>query len=233
MLTIGFLHHSGFVVEMENSILVFDDYKDPAGLLDEVINQSDKKLYFFVSHNHGDHFNPSILNYAGRAEMYILHKDCHVPPGIARPVVYMERGDEENIGPFHVKMYGSTDAGGSWYITGLGHTMFHAGDLNWWHWAGESEAENKEARQMYERELSKITEKEVDIAMFPVDARQEVAREWGVKRFLEHLAVKQVLIPMHAFGARWNPSYEFRWSYPDTPLWIPRRDGDRWKGGSI
>ncbi|MDY6084706.1 MAG: MBL fold metallo-hydrolase [Dialister sp.] len=231
MLTVGFLHHSGFVIELEDSIFVFDYYLDPAGLLDKVLKKSDKPLYFFVSHNHGDHFNPSILDYAGRAEAYVLHRDCSLPSAGACRVVYMESGDAENIDSFHVKMYGSTDAGGSWYISGPDHTVFHAGDLNWWHWAGEPDADNAEARDMYREELSKITEQDVDVAMFPVDARQEVAREWGVKKFLEQISVHTLLIPMHAFGTRWNPSYEFRWTYPDMPLWIPQRDGDQWEGG--
>lgn len=78
-------------------------------------------------------------------------------------------------------------------------------------------------------ELSKIREKKVDIAFIPVDARQQVAREWGVKQYLSHFTAS-LLVPMHAFGQRWSPSYEFRWLYPDQDVWIPREDGDSYGG---
>lgn len=233
MVTIGFLHHSGFMVELENMILVFDYFMDPEGLLDKTLASSKKPLYFFVSHVHGDHFNPAIANYAERTEAFVLHKDCHLPLSLRNKVIAMDCGDAENVGPLSVKMYGSTDTGGSWYIDHPSISLFHAGDLNWWHWAGESDAENEEARKMFDEELGKIAERKVDIAMFPVDARQEVAREWGVKKFLSHMAVQKLVVPMHAFGRRWNPSYEFRWTFPDTPLWIPRQDGDQWEGEGI
>lgn len=70
----------------------------------------------------------------------------------------------------------------------------------------------------------------MDIVFFPVDARQAVAREWGVKAFLEKFDVSTVLVPMHAFGIRWSPSYEFRWRFPDIPLWIPKAEGDVYVG---
>ena len=86
------------------------------------------------------------------------------------------------------------------------------------------------ARDEYFKELGKLSGKQVDIAFFPVDARQAVAREWGVKAFLETVTVKTLLVPMHAFGCRWAPSYEFRWRFPDTPLWIPEKEGDIFEG---
>ena len=70
----------------------------------------------------------------------------------------------------------------------------------------------------------------MNIVFFPVDARQEVAREWGVKAFLEKFDVSTALVPMHAFGIRWSPSYEFRWRFPDIPLWIPKAEGDVYVG---
>lgn len=221
---ITFIKHSGFAVEMDQCIFVFDHWQDPAHVVPPLFEKG-KPVYFFVSHFHGDHYSRDIFTYKERAAQYILHKDCDAR-GIAAPIHYMDVGEDYETPHFSVHMYGSTDAGGSYMIRAEGKTIFHGGDLNWWHWAGEPDADNRHARAWYEKELAAISEKTVDYAFFPVDARQAVAREWGVKAFLRQVRVKKCLIAMHAFGIRWCPSYEFRWNYEGTPLWIPQQEGD-------
>lgn len=220
-----FLHHSGFMLELETMILVFDYYLDPLKRLEDRLEKTDKPVYFFVSHVHGDHFNRAIRKFEKRASGYFLHRDCHLALADDSLLHEMDVGETVNEGPLSVHMYGSTDAGGSYMVEAEGLTIFHAGDLNWWHWAGEGDSENWEARDWFFRELSCIKEKEVDIAMLPVDARQQAAREWGVKAYLSHFSAG-LLIPMHAFGQRWAPSYEFRWLFPKQQMWIPKEDGD-------
>lgn len=220
-----FLHHSGFMLELETMILVFDYYLDPLKRVEDRLEKTDKPVYFFVSHVHGDHFNRAIRKFEKRASGYFLHRDCHLALADESLLHEMDVGETVNEGPLSVHMYGSTDAGGSYMIEAEGLTIFHAGDLNWWHWAGEGDSENREARDWFFRELSCIKEKEVDIAMLPVDARQQIAREWGVKAYLSHFSAG-LLIPMHAFGQRWAPSYEFRWLFPKQQMWIPKEDGD-------
>lgn len=220
-----FLHHSGFMLELETMILVFDYYLDPLKRLEDRLEKTDKPVYFFVSHVHGDHFNRAIRNFEKRASGYFLHRDCHLALADESLLHEMDVGETVDEGPLSVHMYGSTDAGGSYMVEAEGLTIFHAGDLNWWHWAGEGDSENREARDWFFRELSCIKEKEVDIAMLPVDARQQAAREWGVKAYLSHFSAG-LLIPMHAFGQRWAPSYEFRWLFPKQQMWIPKEDGD-------
>lgn len=220
-----FLHHSGFMLELETMILVFDYYLDPLKRLEDRLEKTDKPVYFFVSHVHGDHFNRAIRKFEKRASGYFLHRDCHLALADKSLLHEMDVGETVDEGPLSVHMYGSTDAGGSYMVEAEGLTIFHAGDLNWWHWAGEGDSENREARDWFFRELSCIKEKEVDIAMLPVDARQQAAREWGVKAYLSHFSAG-LLIPMHAFGQRWAPSYEFRWLFPKQQMWIPKEDGD-------
>lgn len=220
-----FLHHSGFMLELETMILVFDYYLDPLKRLEDRLEKTDKPVYFFVSHVHGDHFNRAIRKFEKRASGYFLHRDCHLALADESLLHEMDVGETVNEGPLSVHMYGSTDAGGSYMVEAEGLTIFHAGDLNWWHWAGEGDSENREARDWFFRELSCIKEKDVDIAMLPVDARQQAAREWGVKAYLSHFSAG-LLIPMHAFGQRWAPSYEFRWLFPKQQMWIPKEDGD-------
>ena len=69
-----------------------------------------------------------------------------------------------------------------------------------------------------------------DLAFFPVDARLGRTREWGVSAFLNQVKVDLCLMPMHYFGAVWDPSAEFTEKYGSTPLWIPQKDGDSVSG---
>ena len=147
--TIYFLHHSGFIYENETSLLVFDFYKDPEDRLETLLKDSTKKLYFFVSHYHADHFNRDIRRWEERAEAYIMHKNCWLTMDREEKKHLMVPGDTLTIGDLTVTMYGSTDEGGSFLVKCGGKTIFHAGDLNWWHWAGEPAADNLAARQNF------------------------------------------------------------------------------------
>ena len=107
-----------------------------------------------------------------------------------------------------------------------GLKIFHAGDLNWWHWLGDTDENNAEAKSNFDREMKPLAGQTFDIVFFPVDARLEGAREWGVTGFLKDVSVTKCLIPMHYFGTPWTPSAAFKQAYPDVPLWIPQHDGD-------
>ncbi len=225
---IDYLEHSGFLLETERCLLIFDYYRDPAGVALKRLAESEKPVYFFASHVHGDHFHPAIARFADRVKGYILHTDC-VLPVKEEKVHSMDVMDHRVFDELEVQMYGSTDEGGSFLVTLDGGTIFHAGDLNWWHWAGERAEENIEAGKNFKEELARIEETQVDVAFFPVDARLQVAREWGVKAFLSHVDA-DLLVPMHANGSPWLPSYEFRYAYPDQKLWIPQKSGESYEG---
>ena len=69
---ITYIHHSCFVVELDDCILIFDYYKGELPAFDP-----DKRIIFFVSHSHGDHFNPNIYKYAETCPhvIYVLSGD--------------------------------------------------------------------------------------------------------------------------------------------------------------
>ena len=228
--TIGFLKHSGFYLELDDCILVFDYYQDPEGILDSLLADTVRDVYFFVSHRHYDHFNPEIAKFQNKAKSYFLHRDCEFSIEDMDKVHFLNVGDSHQAKHFSVRMYGSTDIGGSYLIQYKNRNIFHAGDLNWWHWSGESDRDNMAARAFYFRELKRLKGLETDILFFPVDARQGEAREWGVRQFMETVTVKQLLVPMHAFGPAWKRSYAFRWRFPNVPVWIPQHDGEKYKG---
>lgn len=137
----------------------------------------------------------------------------------------MKVGDTLESDNLTVTMFGSTDAGGSFLVDTGTHRIFHAGDLNWWHWSGDTPENIAEAKALKEKEFAPLLGVSVDIMMFPVDARLEVAREWGAIDILSMMNTK-LFIPMHANGPVWVPSEKFRESYPAQRCWIPTQPGD-------
>ena len=69
---ITYIGHSGFSVELEKKVLLFDYYR---GELPKA--SGDKKWYVFVSHGHGDHYNRDVLKLRenGLDVTYIFSRD--------------------------------------------------------------------------------------------------------------------------------------------------------------
>ncbi|HBN63298.1 MAG TPA: hypothetical protein DD424_05235 [Porphyromonadaceae bacterium] len=117
----------------------------------------------------------------------------------------MSAGDviDQIPGSKEVRAYGSTDAGVSYAITTAeDEVIFHAGDLNDWHWSEEStEREVAEAQAKFEKIVNRIAEDipEIKIAMFPVDARMGADFAKGAEIFLSKAKVDN-FFPMHFWG---------------------------------
>ena len=77
-MTLTYIFHSGFVLETEQSILVFDYWLDPSGVMDSVL-RSEKPMYVFSSHFHEDHFTNEIFEWKKQKPniTYILSKDIY------------------------------------------------------------------------------------------------------------------------------------------------------------
>lgn len=211
MITVTYLDHSGFAITAPTAILVFDYYKDPDKKLEKVLRSHpdpEVPVIFFVTHHHPDHFNTSIFELAqNRKRAYVLSNDIFskLVPKTGLQVAWMSAGDviDSIAGLREVKAYGSTDAGVSYYITlPGGETIFHAGDLNDWHWSEEStprEVAEEEAK--FVKIVDRLAEEHpaIDIVMFPVDARlgKDFAR--GASLFLQKVKVG-AFFPMHFWG---------------------------------
>ena len=134
-----FLAHSGFLVDDGKRCYVFDYYKDPNNIVWQLAKRG-RELWFFVSHTHGDHFNPSITEFDGPQTRYICHQDVPLE-GKVKKCITMRPGQDATLDDVGIHMYGSTDEGGSFYVKTNtadidSDSIFHAGDLNWWHWLG-------------------------------------------------------------------------------------------------
>ena len=220
---IHFLHHSGFMFDDGLRCYVFDYYTDPKGIVEAAFKEG-RELWFFASHSHGDHYNPAIKEFNSDRTRYIVHEDIEMGPGFN--VTKMAVGDVLELEGVSITMYGSTDLGGSFLVRTGKDSIFHAGDLNWWHWLGDTPENIADAKRMAWEELGKLDGLVVDYAMFPVDNRLEEAMEWGVLEFLRRVEVKKLLIPMHLNGPQWQPSTYYKALFGHVPVWHVWQDGD-------
>ena len=202
-----YIYHSCFALEADHCNILFDFYKDTDetnGFVHNELLKSDKPLYVLSSHSHFDHFNPEILTWAkNRSNIhYVLSKDVKEEKSIDfADAIYLDKGEEHEDEKLYIKAFGSTDLGVSFYIRIEGKKIFHAGDLNNWHWMDESTKEwVKEAEDFYHRELNDIAcdVPNLDLAMFPVDPKLGTDFFRGALEFISKIPCS-ILIPMH-FG---------------------------------
>lgn len=202
---VTYLDHSGFAIERDEVILVFDYYRDPSESLTRILrNSPDKPVVFMVSHHHEDHFNPVIFNMAqNHKRVYVLSNDIKGNPlNDKLPIAWIEAGDTltDLPGDMSVRAFGSTDAGVSYLVTFKnGEKCFHAGDFNYWHWQDESTVpEVKDAYNRFVKEMQHIMSAidKIDIVFFPVDPRQGQDYAAGARLFMENIKVGH-FFPMH------------------------------------
>lgn len=192
-----YIYHSGFIVECDSALFVFDYFQGAVNL------KRGKQTYVFSSHAHPDHFNSVIFDWHRENPdiQYILSSDIypqlHSKPSTSN-LTFLSPYEEKQIADLQIKAYGSTDEGISFLIKHQGSHIFHAGDLNWWYWWGESQAEIANATRMFKEEIAKIKGEIIDLAFFPVDPRLEHNYSLGAEYFIHEVQPK-ILIPMH-FG---------------------------------
>jgi L-ascorbate metabolism protein UlaG (beta-lactamase superfamily) len=195
---VTFVHHSSFIVELKEHILLFDYFK---GELPEF--SRDKKLCVFSSHRHYDHFDKFIFKLADEYEniQYILSKDIEAIAGGENPpdIIYMDAHEEISLGDLKVKTLYSTDEGVAFYIVCEGKIIYHAGDLNWWHWEGEPAEWNIAMERDYIREIQYLKGAYIDVAFLPLDNNQGESAFLGIDYFMRNTDT-QLAFPMHLNG---------------------------------
>lgn len=223
-----YIFHSGFVVETQSCILVFDYWMDPADCLPEILSKG-KSVYVLVSHFHEDHFSREIFSwrkcYPHTSFTYILSKDitrhhrCHKEEAD----VLMVKGSSWCDKNIKVVATGSNDSGVSWIVEVEGKRIFHAGDLNNWYarfltddyeggtiWSMEfGEIDPQKDEKLYLGELKDIRKKadSFDVVLFPVDGRIGNGYTRGARQFIEQFQIG-LFVPMHfvlsGFKSAWR-----------------------------
>ena len=202
-LKITHFFHSGFSVEAGDLLFVFDywrgEHRELEGrrqLLPDQLSAY-RKVFVFISHEHIDHFDPVVFTWKDYANVsYFVSSDMPVGTRGKR----MAPGDRIELDDgVQVTAFDSTDLGVSFLLNIRGVSIFHAGDLNFWHWRDESSLQDiDEAEREFIKAVKPISREKVDVALFPVDPRQGTMFEAGANYFM--LQVKpRLLIPMHYF----------------------------------
>lgn len=238
---------------------------DPVHWLNNAIHHTETgtipPVVVFSSHKHGDHFNPDILQWQETIPSirYVLSQD--IPKrhfsGIDKQDI-QEAGNPESISDtariirmrpnetyswpelnLVVHTFRSTDAGVAFWVEVGGRVVYHAGDLNLWHWEAESKPWNNNMRTRFVQEMEKIHEwstltgKTPDVALLPIDPRLE--NHWldGYVLFMEKIGAKAAF-PMH-FGEssgvldRAAKELGTKSSELVSRLLIPQRRGDQFE----
>ena len=199
---IWYLYHSGFAVQTARHFLIFDYWKQSPkgkGLESGVIDPAALKehdVIAFASHKHGDHFNRGILGWGQVIPRYrlVLSDDIPKAPG----ALMVGQGSRLSQSDFELETLISNDEGVAFVLDIDGLRIYHAGDLNWWHWEGEPDDDNKGMEESYKSQVALLQNRQIDIAFVPVDPRLEDQYAWGINHLMQTVDVRKVF-PMH-FG---------------------------------
>lgn len=231
MALITYIGHSGFLIEWEHCVWLFDYYQ---GDIPEFAHE--KKVFVFCSHKHADHFNPGIFSVFEEYPdvSYVLSRDLAyqvkklLPDGRqAERITYLKayqeyREDDGAGGSLCIQTLHSTDCGVAFLVTyeteSFRRQVYHAGDLNWWIWKGESKQEIGNMTARYQAEMERLREwtENLNVAFVPLDPRQEEWYRLGMDWFMERIGAEHVF-PMHFWG-NFDLIREYRQSEESRPF---------------
>lgn len=201
---VTYLYHSGFSLEWESCVWIFDYYKGELPVW-----KKDKKIFVFSSHWHQDHLNPEIfgklkeysdVTYVFSSDIRKKIKRYQVPEDFLSLITYMKPEEKRRFswskGEIQVRTLRSTDCGVAFLVTYQGRAVYHAGDLNCWTWEEEEESVQKQMEADYIRELEKIRGEQVLAAFVPLDPRLGKQYAKGMDYYREIVGAAY-LFPMH------------------------------------
>ena len=181
-----FIHHSCFLVEVDEKVLIFDWFDGDrvegwhfGGTLPEY--EPDTPIYVFASHKHRDHFDMDVLRWAERYTNihYIFSKDCRMSPhflekhgfpaGISKKILYVSACVKYEVDDLHIETLRSTDAGVAFYVGTKGVYIYHGGDLNDWKWEGAGDLVNGMMTSNYRGQIKRLANKKIHVAFVPAD----------------------------------------------------------------
>ena len=220
-MTLTYIFHSGFVLETEQSILLFDYWMDPCGVMDNVLKKQREGI------------------------TYILSKDIYKHRRASKEDadVWLAKGGTWSDDTISVWALGSTDSGVSWIVETEGHRIFHAGDLNNWYAKFLSDDNPDQERYSFEMEetfnpiahekqflgelkdIRKVADS-FDVVMFPIDGRVGNGYTLGGRQFIERFKVG-LFVPMHfttGFESSWRMK-EFT-DEKNISFWEITREGE-------
>jgi len=198
---VTYIKHSGFAVELEDCILLFDYWE---GMLPAFTPE--KPLFVFASHSHFDHFNRNIFAiFRGRPNTcFILSDDISVSDALSKEYA----GSLHLVSPnkrlsavcgavqIDIQTLRSTDLGVAFIVRCGNKTIYHAGDLHCWAWNGAGPVAVQKAIAALLHEIEPLRTVKIDAAFLPLDPRQEELFYFGFDSYM-HTADIKYAFPMH------------------------------------
>lgn len=220
-MNVTFLYHSAFLVELETCSLLFDWYGGTPPEIDR-----SKPLYVFASHHHGDHYSPEIFSAFGMESTWYILGSCirlstrrKAALGIDEDHVFRLGGGRTlTVNDLRVTTLTSTDAGVAFLVEAEGKTLYHAGDLHWWHWEGEPGTWNQDMERDFKRNTAPLNGRTIDAAFLVLDPRQEGDYWLGFDWTMRHAQIRRAF-PMHS----WEEFSLIR-QFKRDPVSAPYRD---------
>lgn len=243
-----YIFHSGFALETEHSVLVFDYWLDPSDVMSRLLSGR-KHIYVLCSHFHRDHFTRQILKwrvlFPNHRYTYILSRDIlrHGRAEAGEVDVWLGKGGEWEDQNIRVLAMGSNDCGVSWIVETEGKRIFHAGDLNNWYAhllpenagdiSGTASSARKDIDAVYEekrflgelKDIRKIADS-FDVAIFPIDGRIGNGYTRGARQFIERFRIG-LFVPMHFVASGFASAWRMKifTDHKCIPFWEIDREG--------
>lgn len=204
-MNITYIGHSGFSVELDHAILIFDYFE---GIIPKFPHR--KPIYVFSSHYHHDHFNMEIFKLSAKyaAVTYVLSSDIgrkfnrkfFLRHGVSAEtydkILFLPEHTLQKAGNLEIQTFHSTDEGVAFLVNVEGKCIFHAGDLQWWTWPGETAEEYEKMTADFQTEIAALPHHAIDVAFLVLDPRQEENFHLGFDYFMRHTNTK-LAYPMH------------------------------------
>ena len=202
---VTFFYQSGFTAAVGKTLLIFSYWQEhvPQELR---LNDKDMRgfniIIVFVPRASIEHNDPAVWQISrGFPITYVAAGEAGPSVKDQTGVRLVRQGESLKVSNVQITAYGSTDAGVSFMVKVSGIHIFHAGDLNLWHWREQNTLrEITRSEEEFYRVVSSINEDRIDICMFPVDPNLGGFYDAGANHFI--MAKKpRLFFPMH-FGQR-------------------------------
>lgn len=222
------LYHSGFYMELQRMAFLFDYYRGPLPKLNPAMPLFVFASHVHADHFSFSIFTEGVFR-AHPHVRYVLSKDIRrkynrnffLRMGVSEEqygrITFLKAEEEYRMGgecrtagerrtdagspcgELSVRTLASTDAGVAFLVEAEGKRIYHAGDLNWWSFAGAPYEEERRMERDYKREAAKLSGIALDVACLPLDARQGERFYLGFDWFMRHVEVRRAF-PMHNWG---------------------------------
>jgi ankyrin repeat protein/L-ascorbate metabolism protein UlaG (beta-lactamase superfamily) len=230
---VWYLGHSGWAIKTMDHLLIFDYFnpgRDPGlpGLCNGHIRPAeitDENVTVFVTHEHGDHYDPMIFQW--REDLADVTYVLGCQPEDASAYEYAAPREEKQVDGMRIFTIESNDTGVGYWIEVDGLVIFHAGD---------HANRHRDFSGPYKAEIDLLAERgaKPDIAFMPISGcgfGDQEAVKMGVHYALEALKPR-VFMPMHAGGSEHRYKVfiaDCEDEFPRTQMQAPEARGDRFR----